>query len=194
MGFRCRWLAVRGRDRDGVLARLGFRVVGELVEEVHDPGLYALEVDDWLVVIGDGADHMNGVKRAQAARLADDGDVVCLVTDDTTMTFELTVFRGGKALWSVAYDGGDGVTAPTLEGEVPFAVRVLLARLEKEQARAGGPKAAVDHIYDLAPTYAQELVGFRHDVTLGSGEHVPIWQLDAKGPYGQPEVRSGFRN
>lgn len=179
MGFRCRWLAVRGRDREGVLARLGLHIVGELIEEVYDPGLYALEVGDWLVVIGDGTDHMNGIKRAQAAMLAVDSDVVYLVTDDTTMTFELTVFRGGKALWTVTYDGGDGVTAPTLAGEVPFAVRVLLARLEKEQARAGGPKAEVDHIYELAPTYAQELVGFRHDVTLGSGEHVPIWQLAA---------------
>lgn len=179
MGYRCRWLAVRGRDREVVLARLGLRVVGELVEEVYDPGLYALEVGDWLVVIGDGAGHMNAVKRAQAAKLADDGDVVYLVTDDTTMTCELAVFRAGKALWTVAYDGSEGVTAPTLTGEVPHAVRVRLARLEKEQARAGGPKAEVDHIYELAPTYAHELVGFRHDVTLGGGEHVPIWQLAA---------------
>lgn len=180
MGFRCRWLATRGRDREDVIARLGLRVVGELIEEVYDPGLYALEVDDWLVVIGDGADHMNVVKRAQAAKLSDVSDVVYLVTDDTTMTFELAVFHGGAELWTVTYDGSDGVTAPTLAGQVPFAVRVLLARLEKAQAHAGGPKAEVDHVYDLAPTYAQELVGFRHDVSLGSGEHVPVWQLAVK--------------
>ena len=177
MGFRCRWLATRGRDRDEVLGRLHFRVIGELIEPVYDTGLYALEVDDWLVVIGDGWDHMGTVKRAQAAKLSDTGDVVYLYLDDSAMAFELALFRGGKESWTVAYDGSDGVTDPTFEGDVPHAARVLLARLEKEQAKAGGPKADVDHIYDFAATYGMELVGFRHDESLSSGDHVPVWQL-----------------
>jgi hypothetical protein len=180
MGFRCRWLATRNRDRDEVLGRLRFKVVGELVEEVFDTGLYALEVDDWLVVIGDGFDHMDKVKRAAAAALSDGGDVVYLFTDDAPMAFELVMFGGGKELWSVAYDGRDGVTAPTFAGAVPWRVRTLLAQLEKAQAKAGGPKAEVDHIYELAPTYAMEVVGFRHDETVASGEHVPIWQIAPK--------------
>lgn len=181
MGFRCRWLATKGRERDPVLARLRLKVVAELAEEVYDTGLYAVEVDDWLVVIGDGFDYMNEVKRAQAAALSDEGDVLYMYTDDSAMAFELAMFSGGKELWAIAYDGGDGVTAPTLEGKVPLAARSLLMRLEKEQAKAGGPKADVDHIYDLAPTYAKELTGFRHDESLSSGDHVPIWQLAAKG-------------
>lgn len=177
MGYRCRWLATRGRERDEVLAQLRFQIAAELVEEVYDTGLYALEVDDWLVVIGDGFDHLDKVKRAEAARLSTGGDVVYLYTDDSAMAFELAMFREGSELWSVAYDGRDGVTAPVFAGTVPWAARVLLGRLEKEQARAGGPKAEVDHIYDLAATFAKELVGFRHDASLASGEHVPIWQL-----------------
>ena len=180
MGFRCRWLATRGRDRDEVLGRLQFRVIDEIIEPVYDTGLYALEVDDWLVVIGDGFDHMPKVKRAQAAKLSDTGDVVYFYTDDSAMAFELAMFTGGKELWAVAYDGSDGVVAPTFEGEVPHAARVLLARLEKEQAKAGGPKAEVDHIYGLAPAFGEQLVGFRHDESLGSGDHVPIWQLADK--------------
>jgi hypothetical protein len=177
MGFRCRWLATRGRDREGVLRRLKFKIVAELVESVYDTGLYAVEVDDWLIVIGDGFDHMNEVKRAQAAKLSDEGDVLYMYTDDSAMAFELAMFSGGKESWSIAYDGSDGVTAPTLEGNVPLPARTLLGQLEKEQAKAGGPKADVDHIYDLAPTYAKTLVGFRHDESLSSGDHVPIWQL-----------------
>jgi hypothetical protein len=180
MGFRCRWLATPGRARDDVLGRLKFKVVAELVEQVYDTGLYAVEVDDWLVVIGDGFDHMGEVKRAQAAKLSDDGDVVYLYTDDSAMAFELVMFTGGKELWSIAYDGSDGVTAPTFEGKVPLRARALLARLEKAQARGGGPKAEVDEIYDLAATYAKELVGFRHDESLSSGDLVPVWQLAAK--------------
>jgi len=177
MGFRCRWLAIRGCDRDEVLASLRFKIVGELIEPVYDTGLYALEVENWLVVVGDGADHMDKVKRAEAARLSEREDVVYLFTDDTSMTFELVMFSAGKERWSVAYDGADGVTAPSFGGTVPWDVRTLVAKLEKEQAKAGGPKADVDHMYELAPRYAMELVGFRHDESLGSGDHVPVWQL-----------------
>jgi hypothetical protein len=180
MGFRCRWLATRGRERDDVLARLRFKVVGELVESVYDTGLYALEVDDWLVVIGDGFDHMDKVKRAEAAKLSEGGDVLYMYTDDAAMAFELTMFSGRNPAWSITYDGADRGRAPTFEGAVPWGVRTLLAKLEKDQAKAGGPKADVDHIYELAPTYALELVGFRHDESLGSGDHVPIWQLVPK--------------
>ncbi len=180
MGFHCRWLAARNRDRDEALAHLRFKIVGELVEEVYDTGLYALEVDDWLVVIGDGFDHMDKVKRAGAASLSEGGDVLYLFTDDTAMAFELAMFSGGGERWSVAYDGRDGVTEPTFDGAVPWDVRTLHAKLEKAQARAGGPKAEVDHIYGLAPAYAMTVVGFRHDETLASGEHVPIWQLAPK--------------
>jgi hypothetical protein len=180
MGFRCRWLATRGRDREEMLARLRFKVIAELVEEVYDTGLYALEVDDWLVVIGDGFDHLDKVKRAEAAKLSDGGEVLYLSTDDAAMTFELVMFSGGEELWSVAYDGSDGVTAPSFAGTVPWGARTLLATLEKEQVKAGGPKAEVDHIYELAPQYAMGVVGFRHDESLGSGDHVPIWQLAPK--------------
>jgi hypothetical protein len=180
MGFRCRWLATRNRDRDDVLGRLRFKIVGELVEEVYDTGLYALEVDDWLVVIGDGFDHMDKVKRAAAASLSDGGDVIYLFTDDAAMAFELVMFGDGKERWSIAYDGRDGLTAPTFDGAVPWTVRTLLAKLEKAQSKAGGPKAEIDHIYELAPAYAMEVVGFRHDESLASGEHVPIWQIAPK--------------
>ncbi len=180
MGFRCRWLATRGRDREDVLDRLKLKMVGELVEEVYDTGLYALEVDDWLVVIGDGSDHLERVRRAEAARLSEGGDVIYLSTDDAAMTFELTMFREREQLWSITYDGRDGVASPTFDGAVPWGARTLLGKLEKAQAESGGPKSGVDRIYELAPTYAMEVVGFRHDESLGSGEHVPIWQLAPK--------------
>ena len=72
MRYRCRWLAAHKRDRDAVLGRLELEVVGELIEPVYDTGLYALEVDDWLVVIGDGSEYLGDVKRAHAAQLSQD--------------------------------------------------------------------------------------------------------------------------
>lgn len=180
MGYRCRWLATRGREREATLRKLGYKLIAELVEEVHDTGLYALEIEDWLIVIGDGFDHLGDVKRAQARKLSEEGEVIYFFTDDSAMAFELAMFDGGDERWAIAYDGGDGVATPAFAGKVPFEVRALLARLEKEQAKAGGPKADVDHIYELAPIYAKQLVGFRHDESLASGDHVPIWQLAVK--------------
>lgn len=177
MGYRCRWIATRNRDRDDVLGRLQFKIIAEIAEEVFDTGLYALEVEDWLVVIGDGRDYMDKVKRAAAAKLSLGGEVLYLYTDETPMAFELAMFSEGSELWRITYDGEDGVVAPTFEGAVPWRARTLLAELEKAQAKAGGPKADVDHIYELAAAYAMELVGFRHDETLASGEHVPVWQI-----------------
>jgi len=80
-------------------------------------------------------------------------------------------------VWAGSYGGSDGEPKGAFTGAVPWGMRTLLGRLEKEQAKAGGPKAEVDHIHELAPTYAMEVVGFRHDESLGSGDHVPIWQL-----------------
>nr|HEX4316747.1 hypothetical protein [Kofleriaceae bacterium] len=174
-----RWLAIRGVDRDRVLGRMGFTVVDELVEEVYDPGLYSLEVGDWLVVFGDGAASSAKVRRAEASALSADGDVVYLSTDDASMTFEIALFHERAEKWSITYDGGDGVSDPRFRGAAPWRARTLLASLEKQQAAAGGPKAGVDHLYELAPTFAMELVGFRHDKSLESGDHVPIWQLVA---------------
>jgi len=59
MGYRCRWIALRDRDRVDVFARLKLEVTGELNEEVYDTGLYAVDVDGWLVLIGDGWDFMS---------------------------------------------------------------------------------------------------------------------------------------
>ena len=177
MGYRCRWLATRGRERDDVLGRLRVKIVEELVEPVYDPGLYALEVDDWLVVVGDGFDYADKVVRAAASKLSDGGEVVYVSIDDAVMAFELALFVDNHARWSIAYDGKDGVSSPVFAGTVPFAARALLGRLEKEQAKAGGTKAERDHIYELAPAYAATVVGFRHHETLPSGDHVPVWQL-----------------
>jgi hypothetical protein len=177
MGYRCRWLATRGRERDALLDQLRFKITGELIEPVYDTGLYALEVDDWLVVFGDGHAHMDEVKRAAARGLSRGGDVVYLFTDDAELAFELALFQDGAEAWSIGYDGSDGVAAPTFAGTPPWGARVLLAQLEKAQAAAGGPKADVDHLYELAPTYAKTLVGFRHDESLRSGDHVPVWTL-----------------
>jgi hypothetical protein len=171
-------MAMRGRDRVDVLARLKFAVTGELNDEVYDTGLYAVGVDGWLVVIGDGWDFMKLIEREQAARLSDDGEVLFLYTDDTPMCAEITSFAGGNEAWSISYDGSNGVGTPTLMGHVPDRARSVLTDAQNEQEAAGGATADVDHIYDVVAKLGQKLVGFRHDETLSEGAHLPVFNLE----------------
>lgn len=178
MGFRCRWIAVRGRDRDDVLARLKCVVTTQHDEAVYDTGLYALDVNGWVFVIGDGWDYMDLVKREQASLLSNRGEALFFYTDDSAMAAELTAFAAGQQTWSIVYDGSQDERVPRLDGDVPTAVKTALAAARKEQAAATGDDADVDHIYDVPPTVALELTGFRHDQTLSSGERLPIYQLE----------------
>ena len=178
MGYRCRWVAMRGRDRADVLARLKLAVKRELNEGVYDTGVYAVDADGWLVVIGDGGDFMDRIERADASRLSDGGEVIFLYTDDTPMRAEITSFVGGEAAWSLTYDGSDGVAAPALSGKLPEVAEGLIAQAREEQEAAGGAESGVDHFYDVVAALGRELVGFRHDETLSAGEHLPILELE----------------
>ena len=165
---------MRGRDREDVLAKLKLNVENEIDEEVSDPGLYAVHVGKWLVVIGDGWDYMDLVTRRAAARLSKDGAVLYLYTDDTPMAAEISAFVDGKVKWSVTYDGRKGVSTPKTEGTLPAAAAKVLAKARKEQAAASDD---VDVMYDVVAEMGREIVGFRHDVTLAEEEHLPVYQL-----------------
>lgn len=177
MGYRCRWLAIRGRDRTDVLARLKFGVEAEL-SEVHDPGLYAVEIDGWLVVIGAGWDFMDLVTRLAAARLSSrcGAEVLYLYTDDTPMTAEITSFLEGQVQWSILYDGTAGPGRATTEGALPPEAKPIIAARQEAQ-KAAGPKANVDHVYDTVAALGLALIGFRHDRTLDEGKYLPVYQL-----------------
>lgn len=156
---------------------MGFAVTGELNEEVYDTGLYTVDIDGWLIVFGDGWDFMGLIEREQAVRLSDRGEVVFLYTDDTPMCAEIAFFVGGKEVWSISYDGLNGIGTPVLAGQLPDGVTSVLALARKEQEAAGGATADVDHLYDVVAEAGRKVVGFRHDETLSTGAHLPIFQL-----------------
>jgi hypothetical protein len=176
---------MRDRDRDDVLAKLGFHIARELREPVYDTGLYALDVDGWLVIIGDGWDYMDQVTRDDAANLSSgpgagfgtgDGEVLYFYTDDEPMCAELASFVDGRVAWSVTYDGSNGVAQPLLEGTLPAPAAPLIVASHQAQQAEGTP--GVDHMYDFAPELGRALVaGFRHDQTLSAGLYLPIYAL-----------------
>jgi hypothetical protein len=175
MGFRCRWIATRGRDKADVLARLKLVVTGEIEDEIYDTGLYAFDIAQWFVVFGDGWDYMDLVSRRDAARLSAKGEALYLYTDDTPMCAELTAFVDGQVKWSIIYDGGTGPSRPTIEGPIPSEAKRLLAAAEKAQKG----ERDVDHVYDVIAELGHALVGFRHDQTPGAAKYLPVYELRA---------------
>jgi hypothetical protein len=190
MGYRCRWIAVRASERAEALSQLQFSVTHELTEAVHDTGLYAVAIADWFVIIGDGNDFMDLVERRQAERLSARAEVLFFYTNDTEMYAELSCYRGGETSWSIFYDGSDGIAEPTIDGPVPARARSIIAAALDEQKAAG--EDAADFIYDAVAEIGRDLVGFRHDQTLGDGAHLPIYQLEAPRS-GAPETIAAAR-
>lgn len=173
MGFHASWTASRAPARK-VLEGLRFSVKRQTEGEVVDPGLYGVALGDWYVVIGDGWDDMEKLDEEGTARLSRGAEALFFTTDDSSMATRLAGYRGGALVWAIDYDGSGGVGEPRVEGNAPVEVGPLLARLRDEQAKAGGPGAGVDHLYELTAEVGRALVGFRHDSTLGSGKVKPI--------------------
>lgn len=176
MGYRCGWLAVKNRDLDQVLPTIGLTKEIESHEAIYDPGHYAVTMPGgWLVVIGDGSDAMHTVEPSHARTLSQGTEALHFMCNDTSMGAVLTAFRDGKELWSLEHDGSNGPGTPVVTGQAPPLVAQVIARCEAEQQAAG--KRNVDYLYDAAPEIGRELTGFRHDQTLGQGEHLPIHVL-----------------
>jgi hypothetical protein len=182
MGYRCRWIALRGGTRDGVLPALKLAVQDRSDEPVYDPGLYGAALPSgWYLAIGDGRDHMNELKEEHASALSRSDDALFFYTDDTPMCTRLASYRRGELAWAISYDGSNGVGEPETFGTLPESTSACLERVRSEQVEAGGNKADTDYIYGLTAHLGHALIGFRHDETLSDGEITPIDILAPKG-------------
>ena len=177
MGYRAGWLAVKNADLDVALSTIGLKQEGESNEAIYDPGHYAVQMPGgWLVVIGDGSDALDTVKPEHARALSKGTDALHFMCSDTSMYAVITAFRDGKKIWSLEHDGSNGVGAPVVAGNAPPLVGEIIAKCQAEQDAAD---EKVDHLSEAAPEIGRLLTGFRHDQTLGDGEHVPIFVLTA---------------
>jgi hypothetical protein len=178
MGYRCRWIAVRAGDRAEVLSSLRFSIVQELREQVYDTGLYAVDMPGWFVVIGDGGEFMDLLERGQAEGFSGRNEVTLFCADDSDMYAEVSSYVGGVAAWCISYNGSVGAEAPALDGDVPASARSLLAAAIEEEKSAGEGAPAFDRIYEAVAEIARGIVGFRQDLTLSAGEHLPMYRLE----------------
>jgi hypothetical protein len=174
VGYRARWLAVKGVKRPALLEALGLEQASETQEAVVDPGLYAVALPNgWQVVIGDGSDAMVAVQPRHAMQLSAGTDALHFFCDDTTMFASLIAFRDGAQRWSLVHSTPKGRGAAAVVGALPPVAKKIIAGLSAERA-SGSDWDDVDHLYDGAAQIGRALTGFRHDETLGDGECGPI--------------------
>jgi hypothetical protein len=176
MGYRARWLAVKNGELASVLKTVELRQEKSMNEAVNDPGHYSVMMPGgWLVVIGDGYESMDSIRAEHARTLSAHTEAIHFYCDDTPMCASIATYRDGKELWSLEYDGSDGIATPTVTGTPPAMVIEIVRQCQNAQRDSG--EDDVDHIYEAAPKIGLELTGFRHDTTLADGEHLPILVL-----------------
>ncbi len=88
------------------------------------------------------------------------------------MVSEARAYRNGEAVWQVSHDCEKGLNDLTVIGELSPPAEAVRARLMREQDKAGGEKADVDHVFEIPIEIAAAVCGFRHDALPVDGEPV----------------------
>lgn len=162
MGFRTTWVAVKHAPLEKVVAETKLRDTGDTVS-LLDVGLYGFELSEWAVVVGAGSAAYMKLDARPARALSAKGEALFFQQSDTSMTATLLCYRDQQLLWSVRYEGFNGISDPIIEGEPPAALAAILDRRNACQARAGGASARVDYLYEIPTDLGLALTGFRHD-------------------------------
>ena len=151
LGFRMSWLAVKGVPLSTLVGRAGWSDTGDTLE-CMDTGLYGIALTGgWSLVAGDGSEFMEKLTADQAKGLSTGTVAVFLTLDEGSMCAAISGFEAGTEIWAVEYDGYSGVSAPVVRGAAPNSLPEIVARFRDEQARAGGEKAGVDFMWEIAP-------------------------------------------
>ncbi|MFO0596274.1 MAG: hypothetical protein U0228_13245 [Myxococcaceae bacterium] len=170
MGFRCHWVATKNRDLGRALRVTGLTNLGQR-QELVDPGLRAHQLEQWLVIVGDGWDFKDLIAIDHALELSRGSEALYFACDDSYMGSELHCFVDGHERWAVEYDGSNGPSTPTTSGACPKLVDETIA------AKLAQAKPGVDFVYDAPGDLGLALTGYRHD-QLVDDELVKSFELE----------------
>jgi len=190
MGYSLSWAALKGGNLQTACAALGLRATGKR-EEIAESKIDGVQLPTgWYVVQFDRTE----MEDRELARLSRSGEVVCCFVEDHVMVSWASGWREGNKIWSVVHNCENGLFHLRIEGDAPAALKGIAERLVSEQQAAGGEKADVDNVYDVAAELAKELTGYRHDHDIPGlvGDVFEI--LEREGTLGRLLARFGRRN
>jgi hypothetical protein len=141
-------------DRDAILDRLGFEIVGDISSELLSKFSCAITSKGWIVVVGRGASLRID---ATLAALPPELQALGCELSDVVMWARVRAMKGGKQLWAVEHNG-EKTPRDLIQGDPPPQVAEFKRRLEMEQA---AEDEAVDHLFDLPNDVSESVCGYR---------------------------------
>jgi hypothetical protein len=162
MGFAISWLAVKGKNKDQILAELDLRDSGEVDDAYEVPMSGAHLRDGWYMLFLNAYDH----PFVQPAFLKDFSarcDVVACQVEEHVMASTAVMHADGQRLWRVHHEGDVRIENLTTEGALPANFAAIRDRLIKQQKDEGGNPPEVDYYFDIPLTLALSICGFKHD-------------------------------
>lgn len=176
MGFSIAWIAVNGKPKAQVLAKLDLSETG-IVDEANESPISGAELPgSWYLLFLNDFDHPFTAASA-LTRLSDECTVIACRVEEHVMTSSVFSYTNGRMHWVVTHEAEQGQRHLVENGDLPEPYLDIRARLFSQQDDADTKSEGVDLVWDIPVTLAYELCGYRHDnAYLKTGEE-PIFNV-----------------
>jgi hypothetical protein len=159
MGYSLSWAAVKKGNAEAIHSILGLNA-SNTFEEIPESEVDGTSLPSgWYLVLFNQEEMDDAILK----KLSDLGEVVYCFVEDHVMFSCASGWENGQCVWSVTHDCNLGRYHLQVGGIAPPFLENIRAKLVAKQDAAGGEKANVDYIYDVAAELAKNLTGFRHD-------------------------------
>lgn len=181
MGFSLSWTAVPAVARGELLSILSLKPTGT-IEEVPEAAASGIDLSTgWYVVLQNHVE-MTPVTSADLAQLSRSVGVIACFVEEHVMVSWARGWSAGALAWSVYHNLQVGSRHLEASGDLPPEYPAVRDRLLAEQDQSPG---MVNYVFDVPVALAEQLIGFRHDVTPPGRGDRPFEVLDS--------IRSGWR-
>jgi hypothetical protein len=162
MGFSITWFAVPEANAESFLRGLDLVDSGQ-TEEFPDSLICTARMDTGWQVLWYNKFECPFLDQDVVVALSKTHEILVCTVEEHCMDCAATLWRGGRRLWHLHYDGSRGPKGLDVDGDLPPCLPAIKDEMEREQLAAGGDKAGVDMIFEIPVRVAKTLTGFKHD-------------------------------
>lgn len=177
MGYSIAWIAVRGKTKDEILARLALADTGQPDDANESPvSGAALPGGGYLVFFNDMA---HPATQAPSMALLSAGcEALGCQVEEHVMASAAFLYRDGVKAWDVVHLAEQGLYHLAVDGTPPALLDTIHREMKATQDEQGGAEADVDCLFEVPLMLATALFGYRHDeAALLSGETLRFTEL-----------------
>jgi hypothetical protein len=162
MGFSFTSVAVRGSNRDAVLAALGLRGT-QTHEEIPESDITGASLPSGWYLVTANREYPTFAENPTLKQLSHKTEVVTCFVEEHVMCSAASLWAEGQEVWSVMHAADQHIEHLEAKGNLPPMFVPIRDRLRAAQTAAGGRKANADHMFDIPIEMVAQLIGYRHD-------------------------------